>query len=136
MLFRSDFNAALAKLREAMGEISGAASGMSAGVAEMSRASDDLASRAEHQAASLVQTVPSLALLALFYPLLLLISNLTKASLGFGFPALGFLPALLALSLYAMLPILRNTAAGLAGVDPAVREAARGVGMKIGRAHV
>ncbi|NGM50461.1 ABC transporter permease subunit [Caulobacter sp. 602-2] len=77
----------------------------------------------------LVQTIPSLALLALFYPLLLLLSSLAKATLGFGFPALGFLPALLALSLYAMLPILRNTAAGLAGVDPAVTEAARGVGM-------
>lgn len=80
-------------------------------------------------ATGLVQTIPSLALLALFYPLLLLLSNLAKATLGFGFPALGFLPALLALSLYAMLPILRNTAAGLAGVDPAVTEAARGVGM-------
>ncbi len=80
-------------------------------------------------AASLVQTVPSLALLALFYPLLLLLSNLTKATFGFGFPALGFLPAWLALALYAMLPILRNTAAGLSGVDPAVTEAAKGVGM-------
>ena len=79
--------------------------------------------------AGLVQTIPSLALLALFYPLLLLLSNLAKGAFGHGFSALGFLPSLLALTLYSMLPILRNTAAGLTGVDPAVVEAARGVGM-------
>lgn len=75
--------------------------------------------------ASLVQTIPALALLALFYPLLLAISALV----GGGVPALGFLPALLALALYALLPILRNGVAGLTGVDPAVVEAADGVGM-------
>jgi len=75
--------------------------------------------------ASLVQTVPSLALLALFYPLLLWLS----AWLGGGIPALGFLPALLALALYAVLPILRNGVTGLARLDPAVREAADAVGM-------
>ena len=69
--------------------------------------------------ASLVQTVPALALLALFFPLLLAI----------GLPALGFLPALLALTLYAVLPILRNGVAGLNGLDPAVIEAADAVGM-------
>jgi osmoprotectant transport system permease protein len=79
--------------------------------------------------AGLVQTIPSLALLALFYPLLLLLSNLAKGTFGHGFSALGFLPSLLALTLYSMLPILRNTVAGLTGVDPAVVEAARGVGM-------
>jgi osmoprotectant transport system permease protein len=79
--------------------------------------------------ASLVQTIPSLALLALFYPLLLALSELSKATLGMGFPALGFLPSLLALTLYSMLPILRNGVAGLTGVEPAIVEAARGVGM-------
>lgn len=79
--------------------------------------------------ASFVQTIPSLALLALFYPLLLALSALSKAMFGHGFPALGFLPSLLALTLYSMLPILRNAVAGLAGVDPAVVEAAKGVGM-------
>lgn len=79
--------------------------------------------------AGLVQTIPSLALLALFYPLLLALSALSKGLFGAGFPALGFLPSLLALTLYSMLPILRNTVAGLSGVDPAVIEAARGVGM-------
>ncbi len=75
--------------------------------------------------ASLIQTVPSLALLALFYPLLLSLSALV----GGGIPALGFLPSLLALTLYALLPILRNGVTGLAGIDPAVIEAADGVGM-------
>ena len=72
--------------------------------------------------ASLVQTIPALALLALFYPLLL---SLAWA----GVPALGFLPSLLALTLYALLPILRNGVAGLRGLDPAVIEAADAVGM-------
>ena len=75
--------------------------------------------------ASLVQTIPSLALLALFYPLLLTLSALV----GGGIPALGFLPSLLALTLYALLPILRNGVTGLANLDPAVIEAADGVGM-------
>ena len=80
-------------------------------------------------AASLVQTIPSLALLALFYPLLLMLSAASQAWFGRGFPALGFAPSLAALSLYSMLPILRNAATGLAGVDPAVLEAADGMGM-------
>jgi osmoprotectant transport system permease protein len=79
--------------------------------------------------AGLIQTIPSLALLALFYPLLLAISTLAKATFGHGFSALGFLPSLLALTLYSMLPILRTATAGIVGVDPAVREAADGVGM-------
>ncbi|HVJ02482.1 MAG TPA: ABC transporter permease/substrate-binding protein [Sphingomonas sp.] len=79
--------------------------------------------------ASLVQTIPSLALLALFYPLLLWLSALV----GGGIPALGFLPSLLALSLYALLPILRNGVTGLAGIDPAVLEAADAMGMTRGQ---
>ena len=75
--------------------------------------------------ASLVQTVPSLALLALFYPLLLWLSAL----IGGGIPALGFLPSLTALTLYALLPIIRNGVAGLTGIDPAVQQAAKAVGM-------
>ena len=79
--------------------------------------------------ASAIQTIPSLALLALFYPVLLALSALTRTTFGFSFPALGFLPALAALVLYSMLPVLRNTIAGIDGVDPAVKTAARGVGM-------
>ena len=80
-------------------------------------------------AASLIQTIPSLALLALFYPLILAVSALTKAAFGLSLPALGFLPSLLALTLYSMLPILRNAVTGLTGIDPALIEAADGVGM-------
>lgn len=79
--------------------------------------------------ASLVQTVPSLALLALFYPLLLSLSALV----GGGIPALGFLPSLIALTLYALLPILRNAVTGLHGIDPAVLQAADAVGMTPGQ---
>jgi osmoprotectant transport system permease protein len=80
-------------------------------------------------AASFVQTIPGLALLALFYPLLLGLSAFTDKLFGFRLPALGFLPSLLALTLYSMLPILRNAVAGLTGLDPAVMEAASAVGM-------
>jgi osmoprotectant transport system permease protein len=78
---------------------------------------------------SVVQTVPSLALLALFYPLLLALSSVSQKIFGHGFAALGFLPSLLALTLYSMLPIVRNGVTGLLSIDPAVLEAARGVGM-------
>ena len=79
--------------------------------------------------ASIVQTIPGLALLALFYPLLLALAALSQRIFGTGFPALGFLPSVLALALYSMLPVLRNTVTGLAGVDPRLRDAARVVGM-------
>jgi len=69
--------------------------------------------------AGVIQTIPSLALLAVMVPLL--------ASLGIR--SIGFLPAFIGLTLYGVLPMLRNTVTGIAGVDPALREAARAVGM-------
>ena len=75
--------------------------------------------------ASLVQTIPALALLALFFPILLSL----RAVFGEGLPTLGFLPALLALALYALLPILRNAVTAQAQLDPGVIEAADGMGM-------
>ena len=66
-----------------------------------------------------IQTVPSLALLAAMVPVL--------AALDL--QSIGFLPAIVGLTLYGVLPVLRNTVTGIAGVDPALREAARGVGM-------
>ena len=75
--------------------------------------------------ASLVQTIPALALLALFFPILLSL----RAVFGEGLPTLGFLPALLALALYALLPILRNAVTAQVNLDPGVIEAAHGVGM-------
>lgn len=75
--------------------------------------------------ASLVQTIPALALLALFFPILLTL----RAVFGDGLPTLGFLPALLALALYALLPILRNAVTARAEMDAGVLEAADAVGM-------
>ncbi|MCW5837363.1 MAG: ABC transporter permease, partial [Labilithrix sp.] len=69
--------------------------------------------------ASVIQTIPSLALLAVMVPLLA----------AAGVSSIGFLPAFLGLVLYSLLPILRNTVTGISGVDPAYIEAARGVGM-------
>jgi osmoprotectant transport system permease protein len=69
--------------------------------------------------ASVIQTIPSLALLAIMVP----------ALAALGVQSIGFLPAFIGLTLYSVLPILRNTVTGLAGVDPALVEAARGVGM-------
>lgn len=75
--------------------------------------------------AGLVQTIPALALLALFFPILLSL----RAVFGEGLPTLGFLPALLALALYALLPILRNAVTAREHMAPGVLEAADGVGM-------
>ncbi len=69
--------------------------------------------------AGVIQTIPALALLAVMVPLLS----------GLGLPGIGVLPAFLGLVLYSLLPILRNTVTGLNGIDRAVLEAARGVGM-------
>jgi osmoprotectant transport system permease protein len=80
--------------------------------------------------AGVVQTIPSLALLALFFPLLLALSGISQRVLGQGFSALGFLPALLALTLYALLPMLRNGIAALEAVEPEVLQAARTLGAR------
>jgi osmoprotectant transport system permease protein len=74
---------------------------------------------------SLIQTVPAIAFLAGMVPLLAWVAARTGAPI----PAIGELPALLALTSYALLPIVRGTLEGLASVDPAVRLAARSVGM-------
>lgn len=75
--------------------------------------------------ASLVQTIPALALLALFFPILFSL----RAIFGEGLPTLGFLPALLALALYALLPILRNAVTAREHMAGGVLEAADAVGM-------
>jgi len=79
--------------------------------------------------AGVLQTIPSLALLAFMVPVLAWVSGYSLAWLGVDLPSIGFLPALIALTLYSTLPILQNTVAGLAGVPASLREAARGVGM-------
>ena len=67
-------------------------------------------------AAGVVQTIPSLALFGFLIPLR-------------GIGGIGVRTALVALTLYALLPLLRNTVTGVRGVDAAVREAGRGLGM-------
>lgn len=67
-------------------------------------------------AANVVQTIPSLALFGFLIPV---------PWIG----GVGASTAIVALSLYALLPILRNTCTGIAEVDPAVIESARGMGM-------
>ena len=66
--------------------------------------------------ANVLQTVPSLALFGFLIPIL-------------GSYGIGRAPAIIALFLYSLLPIIRNTFTGINGVDPAVREAARAMGM-------
>jgi osmoprotectant transport system permease protein len=66
--------------------------------------------------ASILQTIPSLALFGFLIPL---------PFLG----GIGTRTAIVALVLYALLPILRNTIVGMTGIDPAVLEAAEGMGM-------
>ena len=73
--------------------------------------------------AGVIQTIPALALLAMMVPLLS----------GLGLPGIGPLPAFIGLTLYSVLPMLRNTVTGLAALDPAVIEAARGIGMTGGQ---
>ena len=74
--------------------------------------------------AGVIQTVPGLALLALMVPVLA-----NSGGLGLGISPFGFGPAVIALTLYAILPIARNAITGLLGVDAALVEAARGLGM-------
>ena len=66
--------------------------------------------------ANVIQTVPSLALFGFLIPVPLI-------------GGIGNRTAIVALALYALLPILRNTYVGIRGVDPALVEAARGMGM-------
>jgi len=66
--------------------------------------------------ANVAETIPSLALLGFLLPVPWLGDRADRLTIT-------------ALTLYALLPIIRNTAAGISGVDPAVREAARGMGL-------
>lgn len=69
-------------------------------------------------AASIVVTIPSIALFGLMIPVLSLIGQ-----------GIGWLPAVIAILLYSQLPIIRNTYTAITNVDPALREAAAGMGM-------
>lgn len=68
--------------------------------------------------ASIIITVPSIALFGLMIPVLSVIGQ-----------GIGYLPAVIAVLLYSQLPIIRNTYTAINNVNPALREAARGIGM-------
>jgi osmoprotectant transport system permease protein len=70
--------------------------------------------------ANVAETIPSLALFGFLLPIPWLGDRSDRL-------------AIVALTLYALLPIIRNTSAGISGVDPAVREAARSMGMTDGQ---
>jgi len=69
--------------------------------------------------AGMIMTVPSIALFGIMIPILSLIGQ-----------GIGWLPAVVAVFLYSQLPIIRNTYTAIDNVDPALREAARGMGMR------
>ena len=66
--------------------------------------------------ANIVQTIPSLAIFGFL---------ISVPFLG----GIGKIPAIVALTLYALLPIIRNTYTGITGIDPAIRETGEGMGM-------
>ncbi len=65
--------------------------------------------------ANIMQTVPSLALFGLLIPI--------------SFIGIGVTPAIIALALYALLPVIRNTVTGISGIDSKIKEAATAMGM-------
>src|SRR3546814_5835456 len=67
---------------------------------------------------SIVMTISSIALFGLMIPILSKIGQ-----------CIGYVPAVIAVFLYSQLPIIRNTYTAINNVDPALREAARGMGM-------
>ncbi|ARU86786.1 ABC transporter permease [Pseudomonas sp. M30-35] len=80
---------------------------------------NERAARAVLYTCSIIITIPSIALFGIMIPVLSLIGQ-----------GIGYLPAVIAVLLYSQLPIIRNTYTAINNVNPALREAARGVGMK------
>jgi osmoprotectant transport system permease protein len=76
-----------------------------------------------------IQTIPSLALFGLMIAPLSVLSNRFPVLRQMGVKGIGGAPALIALTLYALLPITRNTYTSLSVVEPSILEAARGMGM-------
>jgi osmoprotectant transport system permease protein len=76
-----------------------------------------------------IQTIPSIAIFGLMIAPLAALSAALPALAALGVHGIGVAPALIALILYSLLPVVRNTEAGIRGVDPAVIETASGMGM-------
>lgn len=79
---------------------------------------NDRAAKSVLYIASIIVTIPSIALFGIMIPVLSLIGH-----------GIGYVPAVIAVLLYSQLPIIRNTYTAINNVDPALREAARGIGM-------
>lgn len=79
---------------------------------------NERAARAVLYICSIIITIPSIALFGIMIPVL--------STIGHG---IGYVPAVIAVLLYSQLPIVRNTYTAINNVNPALREAARGVGM-------
>ena len=86
---------------------------LAVGLAAVAYRSSSILSSAANSLSAIGLTIPAFALV-----------GLVIAPLGFGVP-----PAVAVVTFFAVLPILRNTVVGLNGVDPAVVESARGIGM-------
>jgi osmoprotectant transport system permease protein len=78
---------------------------------------------------AIIQTIPSIALFGLLIGPLAALAAALPALRAMGIGGIGLAPAVIALTLYCLLPIVRNTQAGLAQIPSATMEAARGMGM-------
>lgn len=81
-------------------------------------AQNERAARVVLLVASFVMTIPSMALFGIMIPILSLVGH-----------GIGYVPAVVAIFLYSQLPIISNTCTAVRGIDPAIREAAVGIGM-------
>ncbi len=82
---------------------------------------------------NILQTIPSVALFGLLIGPLSALAVAVPLLARFGVHGIGMAPAIVALVLYALLPIVRNSVAGIEAADPAIVEAARGMGFTPGQ---
>ena len=78
---------------------------------------------------NILQTIPSLALFGIMIPVFGWVAASLPGAARLGVAGIGVFPALVALFLYSLLPVVSNTLAGLSGVSAATRDAALGLGM-------
>ncbi len=82
---------------------------------------------------NILQTIPSLALFGIMIPIFGWVAANLPGAAALGIAGIGIFPALVALFLYSLLPVVSNTLVGLRGVPPAARDAAFGLGMTEGQ---
>ena len=100
--------------------------GIPAGIVSFRRAAFR---RVVFPALNLIQTIPSIALFALLIAPLAALAAYLPALAALGIAGVGMTPAVIALTLYALLPVARSTQGGLQSVPVAVKDAALGMGM-------